>query len=592
VAFGVYGVLHYNQYMSYQLQVLADSPFSYWKLDGSGPVYNDSAGSLRQADLTSTAVIHPALIPGSGNALVLQNTNQLQMDDPVFNKGYESRQFSLEAWVKPLSITGEVSIMSHNENYDGLTITPNRIYFRTKYLTAPASEISYKYDTAKAFHVVGVHTNGKNALYVDGQLVAEIDITDEQSADAYNFVSSDLIAGQSATSSAIALDAPAIYAAPLSAETIKKHYDYGIDVESSESIAGYNDASHWNFADSARNIAVSKLWDDEEWIDGIMTDVVIANDIIVPSYVQTETEEVIDGLIVPVYTNTSLPGVWTGSMEIGESISNITDAVIRYRGEGSFTIECSIDNGDTWQSVDSAPGFSLTTEDSILVRVTFAGGIVDDQSYVDWIQIVAYSDKVFNGTRSDRQATLTGTAVMAREFFEPIEYADDNGIKILTGDISVGVDSSYDGEEEAGDLNINGIDIWIKPVAGNIITAGSASISRVGNTIVFSGFSDVVVNGVPVTSGSTVFTTDSWYHIAGVFTTPGNYALTMGVANARIAQASAIYGDIDLDGLQQMYSAYLGLPGLIVDDVTPIGIDTANPEALLYAHVWSISPAG
>ncbi|UVK60893.1 hypothetical protein SEA_JIMJAM_47 [Streptomyces phage JimJam] len=578
--------------MSYQLQVLADSPFSYWKLDGNGPVYDDSAGSFRQADLTSTAVQHPALVCGSGNALVLQNTNQLQMDDPVFNKGYESRQFSLEAWVKPLAITGEVSIMSHNSNYDGLTITQNRIYFRTKYLTAPASEVSYKYDTAKSFHVVGVHTDGKNSLYIDGQLVAEIDMTDEQNADAYNFVSSDLIAGQSSTSSTIALDAPAIYAFALSGETVAKHYSNGVAVDTSEAIAGYNDASHWNFADSARNIGVSKLWDTTEWSDGAMTDIVIANDIIVPSYTQTETEEVVDGLIVPVYENTSLPGVWIGSMELGMTIAGITDAVIRYKGEGSFTIDCSIDGGSTWQAVTNANSFSLTETDSIAVRVTFSGGIVDDQSYVDWIQIVGYADKAFLGTRSDRAATLSGTAVMAREFYEPIEYADDNGIKILTGNIAVAIDGSYSGEEEPGDLNINGIDMWIKPVAGNIITAGSASISRSGNTIVFSGFSSVTVNGVSVTSGSTVFTSDSWYHIGGVFTTPGNYALTIGVANAQIAQASAIYGDISLAGLQQMYSAYLGLPGLSIDDSTIIGITTPDPEALLYAHVWSISPAG
>jgi hypothetical protein len=41
-----------------------------------------------------------------------------------------------------------------------------------------------------------------------------------------------------------------------------------------------------------------------------------------------------------------------------------------------------------------------------------------------------------------------------------------------------------------------------------------------------------------------------------------------------------------------MYSAYLGLPGLSIDDSTVVGITTPDPEALLYAHVWSISPAG
>ena len=154
--------------MSYQLQVLADNPFSYWKLDETGPAFPDSAGSMRTADLVGTIVRHPALVTGSGSALVLSNTNHLDMDDPVFNKGYELRQFSLEAWVKPVNVSGEVSVMSHSGIYDGITITPTHIYFRTKYLTAGTCETSYEYETGKSFHVVGVHTNAKNSLYVDG----------------------------------------------------------------------------------------------------------------------------------------------------------------------------------------------------------------------------------------------------------------------------------------------------------------------------------------------------------------------------------------------------------------------------------------
>ncbi|AXH67242.1 hypothetical protein SEA_WOFFORD_46 [Streptomyces phage Wofford] len=579
--------------MSYQLQVLADAPFSYWKLDGNGPVYEDSAGSFRQADLTATAIPHPALVTGSGNALVLQNSNRLQMDDPVFNKGYEARQWSLEAWIKPLSINGEISIMSHSGNYDGLTITPTTINFRTKYLTAPASEINYIYNSTKAFHVVGVHTNGKNSLYVDGNLVAEIDITDEQEIDAYNFLTSDLIAGESVSTSKIAIDSPAVYAFALPADTIKKHYDCGVDVESSDAIAGFNDASHWNFSDESRNIAVTKLWDtEEEWPDGVIDNVVIANDFIVPSYEQTETEEVVDGLIVPIYTNTSIPGTWIGSVPLGMTLAGISDAIIRYRGEGSFTIECSTDNGTTWQDVDNAPSFDLDETDSIGIKVSFTGGIVDDQSYVDYVQVIGYEDKNINGTRSDRAAVLNGTGISSIKTYQPIEYADDNGLLILSGDISVGIDSSYDGEEEPGDLDINGIDMWVKPVAGNIISAGANSISRVGNTITFSGYSDVTVNGVSVASGATVFVNDSWYHIGGVFSTPGNYPITIGTANARIGPASAIYGDISLAGLQQIYASYLGLPGLTVDDESVIGITTPADEALLYAHVWGITPAG
>lgn len=580
--------------MSYQLQVLADNPFSYWKLDETGPAFPDSAGSMRTADLVGTIVRHPALVTGSGSALVLSNTNHLNMDDPVFNKGYELRQFSLEAWVKPVNVSGEVSVMSHSGIYDGITITPTHIYFRTKYLTAGTCETSYEYETGKSFHVVGVHTNAKNSLYVDGVLVDETDLTDDQQIDAYSFLTTDLIGGQSSTASTIALDAPAIYSSSISADAISKHYAYGVDVDSSEGIAGFHDATFWNFSDEKRKIAAAKEWTLEaDWKTGVLTDIAVANDTIVPSYTQSESEVVEDGLIVPVYTNTSLPGVWQSSISLGEAPeTTLADMKIEWLGEGDFTVEYSLDDGTTWKNPNLAPTESLDNSDVIDVRISFDGGIVDDPSYVSSLSVVVYIDKTFAGSRADRDASMSGNGLASQEYFEPIEYADFNGIRLLSGAINTTIDDSYEGEEEAGDLDITGFDMWIKPVAGNILSATGISVARSGNTITFSGLSTLVVNGVSVTSGATVFTSDSWYHISGIFSTPGNHALTIGAANSLVSQLSVISADLTLAGLQQLYAAYLGLPGVTVNDSSVVEIAEAAPPTNLYAHVWGITPAG
>lgn len=580
--------------MSYQLQVLADNPFSYWKLDETGPAFPDSAGSMRTADLVGTIVRHPALVTGSGSALVLSNTNHLDMDDPVFNKGYELRQFSLEAWVKPVNMTSEVSVMSHSGTYDGITITPTHIYFRTKYLTAGTCETSYEYETGKSFHVVGVHTNAKNSLYVDGVLVDETDLTDDQQVDAYSFLTTDLIGGQSSTASTIALDAPAIYSSSISADAISKHYAYGVDVDSSEGIAGFHDATFWNFSDEKRKIAAAKEWTLEaDWKTGVLTDIAVANDTIVPSYTQSESEVVEDGLIVPVYTNTSLPGVWQSSISLGEAPeTTLADMKIEWLGEGDFTVEYSLDDGTTWKNPNLAPTESLDNSDVIDVRISFDGGIVDDPSYVSSLSVVVYIDKTFAGSRADRDASMSGNGLASQEYFEPIEYADFNGIRLLSGAINTTIDDSYEGEEEAGDLDITGFDMWIKPVAGNILSATGISVARSGNTITFSGLSTLVVNGVSVTSGATVFTSDSWYHISGIFSAPGNHALTIGAANSLVSQLSVISADLTLAGLQQLYAAYLGLPGVTVNDSSVVEIAEAAPPTNLYAHVWGITPAG
>lgn len=578
--------------MSYQLQVLAANPFSYWKLDESGPAFPDSAGSLRTADLVGTIIRHPALVTGSGSALLLSNTNHLDMDDPVFNKGYEQRQFALEAWVKPVNVTGEVAIMSHDDTYDGLVISATHIYFRTIYQTAGTCEVSYEYETGKSFHVLGVHTNAKNSLYVDGQLVAETGLSDEQQEDAYGFVTTDLIAGQSATGSTVAVDAPAIYAFSVTSDIASKHYSFGIAADTSESIAGFNDATLWRFSDEYRNLASFNEWSTEaQWKTGVLTDVAVADDTIVPSYTQTETEDVVDGLIVPVYENTSLPGVWQTSVGLGDSDTALSDMKITWLGEGDFTVEYSID-GATWKNPDLGPTESLDSTDIVEIRITFDGSIVDDPSFVSLLKLTVYTDKNFRATREDRFASMTGNGLCSNQYYEPIEYADFNGIKLLSGAIAITDDDSYEGEEEAGDLDINGFDMWAKPVAGNILSATGVSVSRSGNTIVYSGLSSLVVNGTSVSSGATVFNSDSWYHIAGVFTTPDNYAFTVGVTNMLISQMSSINGDVDTAGLQQIYESYLGLPGLVVDDSSSISIAEESPATNLYAHVWGITPAG
>lgn len=580
--------------MSYQLQVQADAPFSYWKLDGSGPIYDDSAGSLRQADLVGSAVLSSALVAGSGNSLVLSNTNRIEMDDPVFNKGYENRTFSLEAWVKPIDVTGPVSVMSHSSTYDGLVITENEIIFTTKHVGFGECKTSYNYTAKKSYHVVGVHNNGRNSLYVDGVLVSETDLTEDQLASAYDFLTTDLIAGQSGTASTISFDAPAIYVKSLPSEIVVNHYNSGINVPDSETIASYNQGTFWNFSDEARNIAAAKTWDiDLEWQEGVLVDTVVANNTIVPFYSSSESTVIVDGLPTTEFTNTSLAGTWQSSLElISVPETSLAEGRLIWSGEGSFTVEYSID-GSTWKNPNLMAAESFVNTDSIDIRVTFDGGIIDDESYVDYINIVVYTDKDFIGSLDNRFASFTGTGVSSQNYYEPIEYADVNGISIATGAITITTDASFNGEEETPDqLYITGFDLWVKAAIGNIVEAGLNAITRSGNTIVFSGFDSVTVNGEIVTSGSTVFGNGDWMHIGAVLTTPLNPTILIGDDGSSVAQFSALYGEIDGVGMQQVYSAYLGLPGVIVEDSSTVAISQpANPNKL-YSNIWGITPAG
>ncbi|WP_180304144.1 hypothetical protein, partial [Streptomyces sp. JV178] len=161
-----------------------------------------------------------------------------------------------------------------------------------------------------------------------------------------------------------------------------------------------------HFTDATRNIAIKKGWaTDADWADGVLTDVAVVDGTIVPSYSQTETEVVEDGLVVPVYENTSLPGVWLASLSF-TSIpeETISDARINWVGEGSYTIEYSVDGGNIWLEPSDSGATVLDNESVIDIRVTFDGGIVDDESFVSSIEVVGYLDKYYRASRADRTA--------------------------------------------------------------------------------------------------------------------------------------------------------------------------------------------
>jgi hypothetical protein len=320
----------------------------------------------------------------------------------------------------------------------------------------------------------------------------------------------------------------------------------------------------------------------------------VSEDTIVPSYTQTQTSSVVDGLTVYENHDTSIAGTWIGTL-ILNSIpeSGVTDGRIEYSGVGDFTVEYSINGGTSWFAPSALIGITLTNTNVIDIRVTFGGGVEDDPSYVDYIKVVTYLTKTFKGSRDVRTATLNGDGTCSSTYLQPIEYSDINGIIIDNGSIDISADTSYpDGPEVASDEYINGIDIWIRPVAGNIFVSGSINIIRSGNTVTYSGFSSVTVNGVSVSSGATVFTSDGWYHIGGVLSTPANLAFSIAHDGAHVSSISAIYGSINTAGLIQMYETYLGLPGMTVDDTSTIDIAEFSPATNIYAHVWSINSAG
>ena len=96
--------------MSYDTEVLADSPRAYWKLDEtSGSSFADSSGNSQTLSLTGAGISYSQspIAPGINNGIALTAaTTYLSKTDSASSPLDVGDVWTLEAWVYPSSISG------------------------------------------------------------------------------------------------------------------------------------------------------------------------------------------------------------------------------------------------------------------------------------------------------------------------------------------------------------------------------------------------------------------------------------------------------------------------------------------------------
>jgi len=540
--------------MTFVLDALRDRPQGIFQMDDTSPL-QDYSGYNRTGTLTGTLVKHTSLVKGAIYAPVLSSTSTVEFSSNVFKQGYEHEAFTLAVWCRVVAGTGEQQVLGNSGQMDGITVNGTVVSFVTKYATAPEARCSFDTQHEQTVSVWGVHTESKNSLYVNGELVDEVDLTEAQQADTFVATTASLFSGATAGTQTIAVNAVAFYPRALSGQSISRQFNAGRITSSPERIVS---AFAGNVVPvSMQNVQtfLNQEWrTSEDWSMGSLSNVSVVDNELVPQF---------DG-------DTSVPGYWYDSIAIASAgTTSIYGVVLDWDGEG-VVVETSF-TGATWgvqtrgrKVTTIAEGYD-PTDKVLLVRVSFPGGILNDPAYLSSLKATGILSATTNPSSIGR--TITYATATPEDDHEPLELHDNWGAGIYTGG---SLAMSNDPNEGSA---VRSIELWIK---------------RTGTNPVISATGTYYQNGVIATD-----TLDSQEWTLMHITSPTNLTGTITIAGpAQVGQIVVYDRELSATEVADIYAAYTGSNVKRVTDTSIITITEPAQAADIYAYDWSITGAG
>lgn len=535
--------------MSTALQALRNKPLAYFKLDGASP-FPDLSGYGRTATSTSTT-----RAVGLGNdfyrSVVLSSSAMNTYDSPVFLRGQESQEFTLEAIVRVVgSSISEQQILSHQNTLDGLTIRGTRIAFSTAYSATGEARCEYDIQVGRRVHVAGVHTPTKNILYVDGEPVSEVAINTDQQQDNYVPTNGKLYSGYAAAAQTISINGVGIYGQALSDEDIRSNYNESIrTVDNPASILGGTTVPIYS---QSSNLFLERTWTTrEDWTGEEMSLVNIDGETLMPA----------------ILNDVPQAGYWISSvpLDIADSTS-IHGVNMWWDGVGAI-VEASL-NGDTWTPVSRGVNLSITpqgfdpTNKILYIRVRFDG--TNSEAYLDNLVVRGYLQEPVVVV-SERVVTIGAGTNFGYER-RPVELADDWGLNMINGSLTIG-------EDVIEQARIRTLEVWVKP-------RGSFSINRSGATLYRNG-----------TIWSSALTTGDWQLLHYVYGSSEGVPMTL---SGDAILGRVVFYDVPLSATQidSIYRSYLGTKQTRINETDTIQVTEPADSVSIYAFDWSISTAG
>lgn len=539
--------------MSYPLYANRDNPYGLWMLDDTAP-FQDHSGRILAAGVVSGSTAPTTAAPVVTSAAfssVFDNTHKGEFANQVYTKGYERVPFLLEAWVYPITRAGaaaQIQILSNLSTYDGLSINGTVVRFAVAFATAGMAVADYDIQSNKRMHVQGFYTGSSVKLIINGETVSETELTDSQKNDVFITTNAKLYSGQSTGAHAVAMNGVAMYA-NVGIDKILNHYVAGNIYSSQNEVAPAFGGEIIPLVGQDRFLDAT-LELTEDFDNGLSTNVMTKSDRLTPFF----------------QDSISVAGNWTYIQPLVTEPTSIYAIVLDWNGIGAV-VETSLD-GITWTTATkNVPSTSVGTAFNptgkfLWVRVSFAGGVLNDTSFLDNLRIIGYKNNTATSSLS-RPVTLTYPAI-AMEDHEPIEYNSRNGVRLNGSTITISAD--------ANGTTPKTIEVWIYKIADTI-----------SYSTAFSGANTFYTNGAVGTA-----------HPVGEWVLK-HFVITAGHTGIMTITGDAIVGQVILypnvltaAQVATAYQSYTGRPVNRVIDATPLFVAGSSDTINSYSHDWEI----
>lgn len=272
---------------------------------------------------------------------------------------------------------------------------------------------------------------------------------------------------------------------------------------------------------------------------------------------------------------TSTPGTWTASVSLLH-LEAFSTAHVVWEGTG-FTVEYTLD-GTTWLSLSQHGVVNLAGDPDFDIRVTFAGGIVDDPAELVRLTVYVLKTDTIKST-SDRVGTFTADAMT------------DEGLVLRGGILSATTTTDTP--------LIGTFEFWARvDSTGTIavlLSAGGLWVSMFANGSLSESGATVYVDGVPFSGAANAYTTGFHHYVVALDAAPANVGFKMGAdwdntnpSNITVSHLATYPTKFSAAEALALYKAQSPTP-IRVDDSGVITVTEATPSIQIYAYAWSVA---
>lgn len=409
-------------------KVLTTDPIVYGEyFDGSSDSSSWTGTPHQSTSVRGVSAWHAAMVKGANRALLVGNSAKINYTVPIMKRGREDQPFTIEVTVRVIkkeSSNAQIQVFGTASAMDGLVIAGTVVSFTTKYTNTGEARCEFDMQEYQTMRIHAVHTKNRNSLWINGDLVDDVLITDEQQADTYLSAGTSLSAGTTTSANLIAMNGLAIYPRALDEGDIDQHVEEAADNMDEFTVgAAYKGMTFALNSSTSIPILEYVYTDDWQWNMGRASGTVID-----------------DGQVVPQTAGTtSLPGLWETIVPLPPE-TTLSSITLNWLGEGE-TVWTSLD-GENWNKERRASRISTvndgfdTTGKALFLRVTFDGNKVNDKSYFDNLVISMYGPvNTVAPQLETRTLTLTNASIEAD--FDITDYHENWGIELNNGTFSL-----------------------------------------------------------------------------------------------------------------------------------------------------------